>query len=226
MAYLKEFMGLFGVIIGSLLTFWVKTFSDNKVDKRKLNGLLYFLLQLRYFLSLQQKAWEDAITKKVDEIKTKIPQVRTPETDNKIMDILKHASSVANVHSKDSVSIEYFENNIEAKLLELAEIDPILAYEISENHKIKDKLRFFENYSNGIIAMEPESENFMNEYLKPKIINAILEDIDESISTVAKRISRKTLKESIEKIALLKDTYKPKDFKEIDDIFRNFGFEM
>jgi hypothetical protein len=131
MAYLKGFMGLFGVIVGSLLTFWIKTFSDNKADERKLNGLLYFLLQLRYFLSIQQKTWEDTISKKVEEIKAKIPHTSTQVEDEKLKDIINTIKIVTENNEKDISKIEYFENNIEAKFIELAEIAPIMAYEIS-----------------------------------------------------------------------------------------------
>ena len=97
--------------------------------------------------------------------------------------------------------IEYLSENIDKVLIDLAEIFPILAYELNGQHNIKERLNTVDNYFREIKSMTEEMPFDFKKWINPKLTKELLTDLDESIEKIAKLIDRATLKVSKEKIS-------------------------
>lgn len=95
---------------------------------------------------------------------------------------------------------EYLAENIDKILIEFAEIDPILAYELSGQHNIKARLNKANDYFSEVQSTVEEIPFDIKEWINPKLTKELLEDLDESIEKIAGQIDKQTLKNSNEKI--------------------------
>ena len=83
---------------------------------------------------------------------------------------------------------------------DLAKIFPILVYELSGQHNIKDRLNRVEKYFEEAQEYTKEMPFDIASWIQPKMTTDLLKDIDESIYSIAKKISGKTKKEVLDKI--------------------------
>lgn len=127
----------------------------------------------------------------------------------------EHFKSIIVKILKDSIvqqgKIAEIENNIDATIIELSEIYPIFAYELSGRYKIKENIENAEQYFQTIANQLEEFPTEIKDWIKPKISNELIADLDEYIKLIAKRIGRKTSKDAIEKL-------KPEDGNDISEL--------
>jgi hypothetical protein len=83
----------------------------------------------------------------------------------------------------------------------LAEIFPILAYELSGRHNIKERLKHADDYFSEIQSMTVEIPFDIKQWVNPKLTEDLLTELDESILTIATQIDSQTLRASNDKIA-------------------------
>lgn len=101
---------------------------------------------------------------------------------------------------KQDDKFEYLAENIDKILIELAEIFPILAYELRGRHNIKERLNNVDDYFNEIQSMTEEIPFEIKQLVNPKLTKELLNDLDESIEKIAKEIDSQTLHSSNDKI--------------------------
>ncbi len=173
MEWIKITLPLIGVLIGWLLSESGKIFADKRQDKRKLKKLLYFLLELRYHFT-KELSYEINLDKLINIMKNKLADKigidkNDPELNyeiNKWKPFLENL--VAKIKTQDS-TFEYLSENIDKILIELAEIFPILAYELSGQHKIKERLNKADNYFEELKDVTGEMPFDIKEWVNPKI---------------------------------------------------------
>lgn len=204
MEWIKTILPLIGVIIGWLLSESGKIFADKRQDKRRLQKLLFFLLELRYHFS-KELSIEIDLDYYISTLKHKMVnklglEIGIPELSIGL-DTWKPIieQTIRRTNSKEN-SIDFLIENIDKILIELAEVFPILAYELSGRHNIKDRLKRLDNYFDEINSLTNELPFDIKKWINPKLTKELLDDIDKSIAYVASKIGNKTYKMSIEKI--------------------------
>jgi hypothetical protein len=205
MEWIKAILPLIGVAIGWLLSESGKALSDKRQDKRKLKKLLFFLLELRFHFS-RELSTELYLDKYFNILKNKmVNKFGIDKNDsefnlglNSLKPILEQLISKNNVLDD---KFEYLEENIDKILIDLAEIFPILAYELNGQHKIKERLNKANNYFSEIQSLTEELPFDLKQWINPKLTKDLLVDLDESIKRIAIQIDKQTLKDSNEKIA-------------------------
>jgi hypothetical protein len=204
MEWIKAILPLIGVAIGWLLSESGKILNDKRQDKRKLKKLLFFLLELRYHFA-RELSTELDLDKYFNILKIKMADKfgidkNDPELNlglNTFKPFLEQLISKNNVQDD---KFEYLEENIDKILIELAEIFPILAYELNGQHNIKERLNKVNNYFSELQSLTDELPFDLKQWVNPKLTKDLLDDLDESIKRIAIQIDKQTLKESNEKI--------------------------
>lgn len=150
MEWIKTILPLIGVSLGWLLSESGKIFADKRQDKRKLKKLLFFLLELRYHFA-NELSFELGFDKFLVKLKNKMAEkfeVDKNDPDlNSIFDSWKPTLEqvIFKLKTQNNKS-EYLTENIDKVIIELAEIFPILSYELSGQHNISERLNKVDNY--------------------------------------------------------------------------------
>ncbi len=217
MEWIKTILPLIGVALGWLLAESGKVFTDKRQDKRKLKKLLFFLLELRFCfakeLSIQldlDKGMEILLNKMADKFGM---DKSDPELNIETSTWKPFIEQILMKSKNQDDKFEYLSGNIDKILIDLAEIFPILAYELSGQHNIKERLNKVESYYSEIESMAEAMPFDFKKWINPKLTKELIIDLDDSIEKIAKQIGKQTLQISKEKIA--KMTFEDNN-KEID----------
>ncbi len=205
MEWIKTILPLFGVALGWVLSERGKIFADKKQDKRKLKKLLFFLLELRYHFARELSNDLD-LDKYIKILQSKMAlKLGIDKTDPDLnLGLTEWKPFLEQMILKTKTQenkFEYLAENIDKILIELAEIFPILAHELSGRHNIKERLKNTEDYINEVQSMTDEIAFDIKQLVNPKLTKDLLEDLDESIEKIAKQIDSQTLIDSKDKIA-------------------------
>ena len=199
MEWFKIIAPFIGVFIGWGLSEYGKVWADRKKDKRKLKRLLYFLLELRF-----QVRRELSIEKEISDY-LKLAQEKLSEEFRKQVEIEMNQAfpfikDSIKRHLGDDNQIEFLEANIDEVILELAEVHPIFAYELSGQYKIKDRLSRADKYFNEFDELIKQMPFDFKDWFQPKITQDLMTDLDDNVTRIAAKINRTTKNHVTEKM--------------------------
>lgn len=204
MEWIKTILPLIGVGLGWFLSERGKIFADKRQDKRKLKKLLFFLLELRFHFS-RELSIELDVDNHINTLKGKLSNKIGLDSNDPDLNIEMNSlkplfeQMISKTKTQDS-KFEYLAENIEKILIELAEIYPILAYELNGQHNIKERLNKADDYFDEVQSTSQEIPFNIKEWINPKLTKDLLNDLDDSINKIASQINKQTLKDSQEKI--------------------------
>ncbi len=207
MEWINTVITLLAVLLGWGLGELTGHFNTKKDRKKKLRRLLYFFLELRYFLA--NKSRKDKVLEKYLEIFFKKIKHRFGVEKENIgnTNISEFINTMKTFFADESEvkEYDYLVNNIDSAIIELAEYKPILAYELSGPHKVKEKLENVENFLNYYKNDLNEMPFDYEVWLRSKVDANILSPINESITAIAQKIGRKTNSTLKEKLVDFQD---------------------
>jgi hypothetical protein len=208
MEWIRTILPLFGVVIGWVLSESGKIFANKREDRKKLKKLLFFLLELRYHFA-KELSNELDVDKYIKVIKDKMAErfgvdINGPQftTDAHIWTPLLKQVFSKNHNQEDK--LEFLSKNIDNVLIELAEIFPILSYELNGRHNIKERLTRAEGVFDELNSFVDEMPFDVKQWINPKLTEQLLNDLDESIKRIAREINKKAYNQSREKIEKMK----------------------
>lgn len=223
---------LAGVVIGWLLSLGTKLFEFNIQDKRKLNKLLFYLLELRfhfqqaYLNRIEPDRIFDLFIKKII-LRYNLQQEEESEIRTNLEPMRQQIEDGINEAIPSHGVPDYLMENIDEILIDLAEAFPILAYELSGQHNIKERLSDIDEYLDKTRIYTPDNPIDLKSLINPKVINSLIEELDESILHVSKKISRKTYKRSKEKLSFLMETNaNALESEEVNEFIEEYIVEM
>lgn len=205
MDWIKELLPLIGVAIGWFLSEKGKILNDKRQDKRKLRKLLYFLLELRFHFT-KEHSFELGLDKVIDLYKNKLVEKfkidkNDPQIDLVFNSLKPVVEQLISKHLVQDDKYGYLKKDIDKMLVELAEIFPIMAYELNGRQNIKERLESVNKYIGDFQSLANEMPFDLKKWISPKFTNDLLIELDESIKKIASQIDKQTLNESINKIA-------------------------
>lgn len=186
---------LLGVIIGAALTFSWTWFLARYTDKRKLKKLLFHLLELRYHLGR-----EAAITQFTLELKPELMKrlIKQFDGDFEISDeeFVFIMQKMMPKNPADENRMAQLEANIDQVILELAEIYPIFAYELSGQYQIKERIAHISHMSEVLHEMPFDYKAF----IQPKMNKNIMDNIEKNILSISGKIGMACTRETKKKL--------------------------
>lgn len=205
------------LILGFGLSEFGKHFADRKNDRKKLKKLLFNLLELRWLLR-QEVVLNNRISQYIVRIKIRL----TTEFGAESAEGTEYIKPIIMKILKDSIvqpqKITEIENNIDSTIIELSEIYPIFAYELSGRYKIKEKLDNAEQYFQTVANQFEEFPTEIKNWVEPKISTELISDFDDCIKAIAKKIGRNTNKKIYEKLKPEDDN----DTSELDKFIEDY----
>lgn len=199
MEWIKIIAPLIGVVLGFGLSERAKFWSDNRQDKRKLKRLLFYLLELRFLFTRELNA-QIEIKKFYKRVEERLKLDCGEATKSEIEIAKPFVEQIIKNHLGDNNRIEFLEENIDSVINDLAEVFPILAYELSGQHNIKKRLSVIDNYLSEVKHHIGEIPLDLKEWIEPKLANNLISDLDETIKKISNKIDKKTWQKSEEKI--------------------------
>ena len=205
MEWIKTILPLIGVLIGWLLSESGKIFADKRQDKRKLKKLLFFLLELRYRFA-KELSYELDLDKYMNILKNKMAdkfgiEKNDPEFNLGVDAWKPFLQGLITKTKNQDDKFEYLSENIDKILIELAEVFPILAYELNGQHNIKERLNKANNYFSELETITSEMPFEIKDWINPKLTKDLLNDLDESIEKISMKIDKETHTNSNDKIS-------------------------
>lgn len=190
--WIKTISPLIGVAFGWILAESGKIFTDKRLEKRKLKKLLFFLLELRFHFSKELRL-DNYLVILENKLISKLKIINNAADFNLESEIWKPL--IKELISKSLVQddkFEYLADNIDKILIELAEIFPILAYELNGQHNIKERINNVDSFINETKSMTDEIPFDIKQWINPKLTKELLANLDLSIKKISKKIDRRT----------------------------------
>lgn len=145
MDWINGVIAIVGVAAGWGLTELSKYFGKRRNDKRKLKRLLFFLLELRYYVS-KEISFSKSIDKYVSHAMKKLSELIGEEIEYEVDMFKPFFEHLLKSEDAENQKYTYLENNIDEVIIELAEVLPLLAYNLNGKHNIKSRLKKSERY--------------------------------------------------------------------------------
>jgi len=190
--YFNLLVGVFGVVVGWLLyeiSFWWRTRHE---DKKKLKEILYNLLEV-FNITYKLNNMEPAIKAIIREITQKLPQDCQAEEAKKMLQ-----GPLINVLNEKVFPFLYndFDKAIkkyDESIKSLANIDPILAYQLSGKSSLTESFNLIKDFINNIFKNYPienikEFEKEASKTFHPLIFKKLLDDLEGDIKIISKKI--------------------------------------
>lgn len=195
MEIISSIIGVIGVALGWTLSQFGDYFNERKADRKKLKRLLFYLLELRYQLQRDLNL-EVHLKECFNSVRNKLQEITgEPMSEDSMESILIQQIKSQYDQSSNILSLE---NEIDNIIAELSEIYPVFAYELKGKYNIKNRFTIAKENLEPIIVEAPiELKNVVADTLS---IKNLIAELDEYIKEIAKKISKKTKKDVIQKI--------------------------
>lgn len=212
MNWIELIIPLIGVALGWGLSEQAKLWADKRQDSRKLKRLLYFILELRFHFSRELNAQKD-IDNYLETMVEKLKVEFGTEVEIGVEMYKPFVKQILQKNFQDDDQIAFLEENIDSVIIDLAEVFPVFAYELSGQHRIKERLKLAENNLSEVDEWINQMPFDFKNWFRPKLTQDLLKDLDDNIERIARRISKSTWKQTSEKIGKM-DTLVHSDLDE------------
>jgi hypothetical protein len=218
MNYINTILPLIGVILGFGLSQFDEYFKERKNKKKTLKKLLFNLLNL-YSVLYEDLKFEESIEKFLEKFSSKISLEFNDQEKKEIVQVKDFINNNLKHHLVDEEKHKYIENNIESIINELAEINPVFAFELDKQYKIKERIQKTESYFNDMELYQGEAPFDIKKWMKPKITNKLLERLSENILEIANSINSKTHKKiKLETLPIIEES----DTEKSDELINEY----
>jgi hypothetical protein len=193
---LDKLLPFFTLFLGWLLSQYSIEKKDRSIETRKINKLLFSLINLRQILYKDSKI--EIVFKQIAEIiKKGHPSLKQKDIESFVEGIKPRIGEYIKNQFLNKQQIEDLENNIDKLILDISEVDPFFATVLSQKQNIKEKLSELKNY---LIMLENKKNglnyNDLTTYnIKPIIKEDFLKNVDDNILLISHKSDNKTRKE-------------------------------
>lgn len=206
--------------LGGRLVLYNNKEVEKTKDNRKLNRVLFYLLELQHelsmlkgitnYLDLMIKAFSQKIMDKL--------KIETGPSEEEISQYTKLLVPILLKQLSDGNKLDAIAHKIESLVDDVSEINPTLAYKLSNRFNIRQLRGKIEQYCDSATEVEPDFEKFrdmMGGFIEDKFI----EELDAMIETLTK--DNESQKSEITKSLLTRDDQASLDaiFDELADRF-------
>ena len=203
--------------IGNFTKIWA---DDYTLHRRKLNRLVFFLLELRHIFTLKQQH-EKLMVRLMPILEYKAKEIfgeLDQENSEPIKASIKQIFTSRLTHNNEDV--KHLIQTAEATINELSEYYPVLAYELKGQHNIPQRLEAFQDYITWVGSHSSEAALMLNELLEPSMEVALNKQLGETVLKISKKTSRSLYKLVLTKIAKQDEepAIEKKDIQELEQI--------
>ncbi|MEP2770600.1 MAG: hypothetical protein ABJH05_00540 [Fulvivirga sp.] len=181
------------LILGWSLSQTTEFVTKKRNDKKKLNHLLFNLLELRWLLKKSLEL-DDNISNFIEKISARLSKELGTEAAQGAQMFQPILSELLKDKLVDPERVATIEKNIDLTISDLADIYPVYAYELSGRYNIREKLEKFESYMTEVNNYIQNFPSELIDWVQPKLSNELLAELDDYIMSIAAKIGWKTKK--------------------------------
>ncbi|WP_162427880.1 hypothetical protein [Pontibacter pudoricolor] len=196
---------LFSTTVGACLVwFFARKSEKDKIiheDKKKLKKVLFYLLEIRVRLKASQH-YDECIMLFMQWVREKVGidiNNIPPEAEEALTKPFEAMKDKIIEAKFDKESYKMISQQFDLVVHSLAEIDPLLAYRLSDKQKLKEYIEYMSSGAmfTGNLLFETDDDNNeveqAIELFKPKYMKGATEEIESIIIDVTKLIDSKTM---------------------------------
>jgi hypothetical protein len=191
----EKFVPVLSVIIGWFLGFGSQQLTYNRQDKIKLKRLLYNLMELRYWVQKELQL-NKQLTEILDLFMLEM-QKQIPLPADELHPMKALMTGLIRKQFLIQPKLPDLETSIENIVKELAEVDPVFAFELTGRFHVTEKIKSIQGYLDHVEVPEGEDaadkDRFFENVLRPQMMTDVVKQLDEHILRIARKINRKTL---------------------------------
>lgn len=217
MEWIKIIAPLIGVVLGWGLSENAKIWADRRNDKRKLKRLLFYVLELRFHFTRELNVQKE-IELFIDTVTNRLKSEFGDEVELGVNMYKPFVTEILKNNFSEDNQLDFLEENIDTVIVDLSEVFPVFAYELSGQHRIKERLNKSDNYLNELEGLTEGMPFDLKNWLQPKITKDLLKDLDENLSRIAIKIDKKTAKEVKNKIMAMDN----RDNSDVEEILEDY----
>ncbi|MCT4580100.1 MAG: hypothetical protein N4A35_01675 [Flavobacteriales bacterium] len=199
MEWIKIIAPLFGVLLGWGLSEKAKLWADIRTDKRKVKRLLFYILELRFHFTRELNVQKE-IDSFIDSATSRLKSEFGDEVELGIDMYKPFIMEIVKSNFSEDKQLDFLEENIDSVIVDLSEVFPVFAYELSGQYRIKERLNKSDNYLAELEGLTGGMPFDLKNWLQPKLTKGLLKDLDENLNKIALKIDKKTAKDVKEKI--------------------------
>ena len=191
----EKLVPVLSVVIGWFLGFSTQQLTYNRQDKIKLKRLLYNLMELRYWIQKElqlDKQLTEILDLFIVEMQKRIPlsAVELHPTKALMTGIIRKQFLI-------QPKLPDLETSVENIVKELAEVDPVFAFELTGRFHVTEKIKSIQAYLEQVEVPEgedaAEKNRLFENVLRPQLMTEVVRQLDDQILSIARKINRKTL---------------------------------
>jgi hypothetical protein len=194
MIYLPIITALVSGFLVWALGRWSVRKEERKQENKKLNRLLYNILELKHWVDKEINA--EAFTKMysakmVEAMKTHVPEL--PE------EVLAEMTNVTTSGIKQLIlkqpQLLRLEQNIAEIVRDYSEIDPFFAYDLTGKYQLTEYMENMKSFIGNIVPENidlSEATTFANQLLRPAMLEDLQKDLVIHLPQIARMIGAKT----------------------------------
>jgi hypothetical protein len=212
---------ILGVVIGWLLNELSFLIRLRIKDRRKLKKVLFNLLNVYFYLSRLN------IGPQVDTLFNHLKKLLQEPLDPDLMEflksiIIKNAEEILNERTREKINS--IKNNYESSLKDLSEVNPFLAYRLSDKLDIYDLLdnleSWFKKISSDLNLPNLEIEQNLLDAFQNKILKEYLDNLEAEIKKLSLSIGFLYWMKIISQLRKIKKIRENEIKKEFDDFLK------
>jgi hypothetical protein len=195
MVYLPIITAIISGLLVWALGRWNASKDEHKQEKKRLNRLLYNMLELKHWIDKEISA-EPFITRYMEKMTAAIKTFDPDKTEAEIREMTGLiAAGIKRLIFKQP-QLPRLEQNIAEIVRDYSEIDPFFAYDLTGKYQLTENLGLVKEYLAGVIPEEVdmlEATAFMNQLLRPTMLADLQRDLITHLPQIANLISAHTL---------------------------------
>gem|GEM_PF-3632591 len=194
---IDKLIPVFAVITAWFLGTASQRYGFKRQDKIKLKRLFFNLMELRYWIEKELQL--DKQLNEVLELFFAEMNKRLPIPDDQVQAIKPMMLGIIRKQFLMQPKLPDLESSIDTIVKELAEVDPIFAFELTGKFRVTEKIAAIQSYLAQVDATNEEDQvqkdRIIDQVLRPHMMADVVKELDKHILDIAKKINRTTLKE-------------------------------
>jgi hypothetical protein len=192
---IDKLIPVFAVFTAWFLGFTNQQYTFNRQDKIKLKRLLFNLMELRYWI--QKELHLDKQMKEILDLFFVEMLKHIPFPADQMPGIKQMMLGIIRKQFLLQPKLPDLESSIETIVKELAEVDPVFAFELTGKFHVTEKISAIQSYLAQVDAPQgddpSEKDRIMELVLRPQMMGEVVRQLDEHILDIARKISRNML---------------------------------
>lgn len=196
---MMTYLPILTAVVSGLLVWLLGRFNTHKEDRKqeikRLNRLLYNLLELKHWIDkeISADAFIAEYAEKMIAAIAAIDESRSEEQLSELKMIL--ASGIKRVIVKQP-QLQRLEQNINEIVKDYSEIDPFFAYDLTGKYQLTENLAFIKDSIGDIVPgaeLIPNASLFMGQLIRPSLLADLQQDLVHHLPQIAAMINKKAL---------------------------------